>query len=147
MKNAKALDFFDEKKHDQQRVRSYDTYRIVLDAAWRNNDDVSLDEAKLLEVLRARLDISNEEHRLISAHLKRFPKAKCELHTREEIHDARKELQREGILWSYRDENNRNIDVVPIRRQNLVGQPSSDTLGLQVSGICRQSAGLSGRAV
>src|SRR5262249_8537927 len=24
-----------------------------------------------------------------------------------------KELQREGLLWSYRDENNRNIDVIP----------------------------------
>lgn len=131
VKNAKSLDFFNEKKHDQQRVRNYETYHIVLDAAWRNNDDVSLDEAKLLDVLRDRLDISSEEHRLLSAHLKRFPKAKCELHTREEIHDARKELQREGLLWSYRDENNRSIDVIPVEVADVLRSKAVAQMELQ----------------
>ncbi|MCH7988555.1 MAG: hypothetical protein IID46_05300 [Planctomycetes bacterium] len=114
IKKAKSIDLFDTKKHDPKRAHNYDTYRIVLDAAWRNNDDISLDEAQLLRVLRKRLDISFEEHRLMSAHLKRFPKANCELHTRDEIHDARKELQREGFLWSYRDDNSGNIDIIPL---------------------------------
>ncbi|MEO2013326.1 MAG: hypothetical protein ABGZ53_03045 [Fuerstiella sp.] len=112
---AKAgnLDIFDGKQHDPQRAHNCDTYRVVLDAAWRNNDDISLDEAELLKVLRVRLDISGEEHRMISAHISRFPKRDCELHTRDEIHDARKELQRDGLLWSYRDDNNRSVDVIP----------------------------------
>lgn len=114
VQSSKTLDFFDPKKHDQQRWHRYETYRIVLDAAWRNKDDVSEDEAGLLRVLRGHLNLSTQEHWLIGAYLKRFPKAKCELHTRDEIDDARKELQRESILWSYRDENNRNIDVVPV---------------------------------
>lgn len=110
---AKDIDLFDPKAHDPQRAHNCDIYRVVLNAAWRNDDDISLDEAELLRVLRERLDISGEEHRLISAHIERFPKTNCELHTRDEIHDARKELQRDGLLWSYRDDNNRSIDVVP----------------------------------
>ena len=113
IKQAKKLDFFDQKKHDAMRWHNYDTYRIVLEAAWRNNEDVSPDEAALLRVLRDKLNVSREEHRLIGAYIKRFPKHNCALHTKDEIHDARKELQREAILWSYRDENNRNIDVIP----------------------------------
>ena len=100
--------------HDAQRAHNCDTYRVVLDAAWRNNDDISLDEAELLQVLRERLGISGDDHRLISAYIKRFPKANCALHTRDEIHAARKELQRSGLLWSYRDETAGNIDVIPL---------------------------------
>lgn len=113
VKQSKKLDFFDPKAHDAMRCHNYDTYRIVLDAAWRSEDDVSQDEAQLLKVLRGRLHISREEHRLIGCFIKRFPKNNCHLHTHDEIHDARKELQRESILWSYRDENNKNIDIIP----------------------------------
>lgn len=131
VKRAESTDLFDEKKHDTKRAHNCDTYRIVLDAAWRNNDDISLDEAQLLQVLRERLDISDEEHRLISAHLKRFPKAKCELHTRDEIHDARKELQRQGFLWSYRDDNSRNIDVIPLDVAEILRSKDVSLMELQ----------------
>jgi len=111
---ASAIDLFDAGCHDPQRAQNCETYRVVLDAAWRNNDDISLDEAELLRVLRERLDISGEDHRLISTHINRFPKTDCALHTRDEIHAARKELQRAGLLWSYRDETAGNIDVIPL---------------------------------
>lgn len=129
VKKAKSLDFFDRKQHDQTRWHNYDTYRIVLEAAWRREDDVSPDEAALLRVLRDKLNISREEHRLIGAHIKRFPKANCVEHTRDEIHDARKELQRESLLWSYRDENNRNIDVIPFE---VVQVLRNDVIGLEL---------------
>ena len=51
VKRAQALDFFDPKQHDAKRWHHYDTYRIVLDAAWRSEDDISRDEAALLRVL------------------------------------------------------------------------------------------------
>lgn len=114
VKKSKTLDFFDQKKHDADRWHHYDTYRIVLAAAWKNDTSISQDEANLLGVLRDHLTISLEEHWLISAHLKKFPKEKCALHTPDEINEARKELQRDGLLWSYRDEANRNIDILPL---------------------------------
>ncbi len=109
---ARSLDFFDEKKHDSVRCHHYDTYRIVLEAAWRSDDDISADEAALLAVLRNRLNISLEEHWLIGAYLKRFPRSNCALHTPDDVNEARKELQRESILWSYRDESH-TFDVIP----------------------------------
>ncbi|MCI0641370.1 MAG: hypothetical protein L0Y58_15770 [Verrucomicrobia subdivision 3 bacterium] len=113
VKRSKTLDFFDQKKHDPERWHHYDTYRIVLEAAWTNDGQISPDEARLLGVLRDHLNISMEEHWLISAMLKRFPKEKCGLHTPDEVNEARKEMQRDGVLWGYRDESNRNIDIIP----------------------------------
>jgi hypothetical protein len=127
VKRSKTLDFDELKKQDPDQWHHLDTYRIVLEAAWSNDDLISPDEARLLAVLRSHLGISMEEHWLISALLKRFPKEKCVLHTPDEINEARKELQREGLLWGYRDENNRNIDVIPagiaaVIRREFAGQ-------------------------
>lgn len=66
-----------------------------------------------------------EEHWQISVLLRRFPKSKCNLHTADEINEARKELQRKCLLWSYKDDENRNVDVIPyeiatvIRKEHL----------------------------
>lgn len=120
VERSRSLDFFDPKKHDPKRWHYYDTYRIVMDAAWRNDGQVSQDEANLLRALREHLSISLEEHWLIGCYLKRFPKKNCTLHNRDEVNDARKELQREALLWSYRDENNRNIDVIPDEIVNTI---------------------------
>jgi UDP-N-acetylmuramate-alanine ligase len=67
-----------------------------------NLDD---DEARLLAVLRDHLNISLEEHWLIGASIKRFPKAKCVLHTPDEVNEARKELQRESLLYGFSAES------------------------------------------
>ncbi|MDY0166644.1 MAG: SAP domain-containing protein [Thermoguttaceae bacterium] len=113
VRRAGKLDFFDPKVHDDARIQAYTTYKIVLEAAWRNDDDISTDEAELLTVLRDRLNISMEEHWLISCDIGRFPKKGRRVHNRDEINDARFSLQRHALLWSYRDDSNRKIDVVP----------------------------------
>ncbi|TVQ29993.1 MAG: hypothetical protein EA376_14170 [Phycisphaeraceae bacterium] len=129
VERAKSLDFFDKKKHDAVRWHHYDTYRIVLEAAWRNDDDISADEAQLLRALRAHLSISMEEHWLISTYINRFPKKNRGLHTPDDVHEARKKLQRESLLWSYRDEVNRNHDVIPVE---VVKTLRYDVAGLQL---------------
>ncbi|WP_439623372.1 SAP domain-containing protein [Gemmata sp.] len=113
VERSKSLDLTDLRKSDPDRWHHFDTYRIVLEAAWSNDGMISPDEARLLAVLRTHLSISREEHWLISGLLKRFPKEGCALHTPDEVNDARKELQRQGVLWQYRDENNQNVDVIP----------------------------------
>ena len=35
------------------------------------------------------------------------------LQTADEVNEARKDLQRQGILRQYRDEDNQNLDVIP----------------------------------
>jgi hypothetical protein len=127
VKRSKTLDFTELRKSDPDRWHHFDTYRIVLEAAWSNDGMISPDEARLLGVLRSHLNIFREEHWLISALLKRFPKEGCALHTADEVNDARKELQRQGVLWQFRDENNQNVDVIPVEvaetvRQDYAGQ-------------------------
>lgn len=109
---AKSLDLTEMKKGDPDRWHHYDTYRIVLEAAWEDNQ-ITPDEARLLGVLRGHLNISLEDHWLISALLRRFPKDGGGLHTADAVNEARKDLQRQGVLWNYRDENNVSVDLLP----------------------------------
>jgi SAP domain len=120
LRRSKSLDLTELRKDDPDRWHQFDTYRIVLEAAWADDDMISADEARLLGVLRAHLKISQEEHWLISALIKRFPKEKGALHTPDEVNEARKELQRAGLFWSYRDETNRNVDVIPAEIATIV---------------------------
>jgi hypothetical protein len=113
VKRSKSLDLTEMRRSDPDRWHHLDTYRIVLEAAWENDGVISPDEARLLGVLRAHLGITREEHWLISALIKRFPKEKCGLHTPDEVNDARKELQRQGVLWNYKDDDDQNVDVIP----------------------------------
>ncbi len=113
VKRAKNLDLDELRKCDSEWWHCLDTYRVLLDAAWKNDGSISTDEAKLLHVLRDHFGISPEDHWMISAHLKRFPKEKCALHSPDEINDARKELQRVGLLWNYKNEDDQNVDVIP----------------------------------
>jgi|GEM_PF-253597 len=120
VKKAKSLNLEDLRKQDPERWHHIDTYKIVLEAALQNDGSISADEARLLGVLRRHLSIAIDEHWSLSAALKKFPKEKCVLHTPDEVNEARKELQRDGVLWSYRDENNRNIDVIPFEIAEII---------------------------
>ena len=55
VKRSKSLGLDAMKKSDPERWHCLDTYRIVLNAAWANDNEVSPDEADLLAVLRDHL--------------------------------------------------------------------------------------------
>lgn len=114
IERSTSLDFLDPSAHEDIRVQAYTTYRVVLEAAWRNDNDISVDEGELLRVLRNRLNISMEEHWLISCQLGRFPKLGAKPHSIYEINEARRSLQKHGLLWSYRDDSKRDMDVIPL---------------------------------
>lgn len=136
LKAAKDLKWDELKKQDPDRWHHLDTYRIVLDAAWSNDNIISPDEARLLAVLRGHLNISMDEHWRISAKLKRFPKEKSAIHTLDEINDARKELQRDAIVWSYSDEDNRRVDLIPFEIASIIRQHHAGQ-ELQRTNYCR----------
>lgn len=120
VKRSKSLDLTELRKSDPDRWHHLDTYRIVLEAAWNNDGLISPDEARLLGVLRGHLGISQEEHWLISALLRRFPKEKCVLYTPDEVNDARKELQRQGLVWNFKDDDDQNVDVIPAEVADVI---------------------------
>jgi hypothetical protein len=95
------------------RYRDLETYNFVLGVAWEQRDSVSPDEANLLSRLRRHLRVSEFEHRMLEAKLKRFPKAGNELHTRAEITTVRRGLQQAGLLFAIRQDDGQDYDVIP----------------------------------
>jgi len=96
-----------------QRYRELDIYNFVLAVAWEQRESVSPDEANLLTNLRRKLKISEFEHRVLEAKLKKFPKPGNELHTRAEITPVRRALQQAGLLFAIRQGNGEDYDVIP----------------------------------
>lgn len=75
---------------DSPRHRDFDLYFFVLRVAWENEDLKSSDEVNLLRKLRARLNITESEHRLLEAKLGKYPKPSNVTHSRTEIGEARR---------------------------------------------------------
>jgi len=98
---------------DTHRYRDLDLYFFVLRVAWENEDAKSADEVNLLKKLRARLGITESDHRLLEAKLGKFPKASNLLHTRTEIGEARRHLQGLGLLFSVRQDGDADLDIIP----------------------------------
>ena len=88
-------------------------YNFVLGVAWEHRNTKSPDEANLLRRLRTRLGITHTQHRILEAKLGKFPKPNNELHTRQEIREVRKELQRKGLIFEIRNENRISYDILP----------------------------------
>lgn len=101
-----------------ERHRQIDLYNYVLDVAWERHDTVSPDEANLLRRLRTRLRVNEWDHRVLEAKLSKYPKPGNALHTRSEIGAVRRYLQAEGLLFTVRDDEQGDRDVIP---QELAG--------------------------
>lgn len=95
------------------RTEQLDLLRFVLETAWDHNADISSDEFNLIEKLRVRLKITEREHRTIEAALNKFPKPGNVLHTRQEIEETRRILQTKGLLFTIRNEDGCDFDVIP----------------------------------
>jgi hypothetical protein len=77
--------------------RAIEIYRAVLEVALED-DDISVDEYRLMEKLRRKLGVSRREHRLLEASVGKFPKVDNELHSLSEFKDALKRLQVAGVV-------------------------------------------------
>jgi len=97
-----------EKISDNIQSLSY-----ILEAAWQNNNEISIDEQNLLNKVKARLTITDYQYYLLETKLGKFPKPGNILHTRDSIANARKQLQYKGLLFSVRDSSGIDYDVVP----------------------------------
>ena len=86
---------------------------FVLNAAWENNSQISIDEENLILKIKEKLAITDEDYELVLAHNSLFPKHNNILHSRTEISDARKVLQQLGVLFVVRDSNGVDYDIVP----------------------------------
>lgn len=95
------------------RRRDFDLYYFVLQVAWEHEDNKSPDEANLLRKLRGKLRISAWDHIVMEAKIGKFPKPNNEIHTRGEIREVRRRLHTLGLLFTCRDDDRKNYDVIP----------------------------------
>lgn len=95
-------------KRENIKLLSY-----VIEVAWENNLAISTDEQNLIYKLKDKLKILDYEYELLQAHNGIFPKHGNVLHTRDEIGSARKLLQQNGILFSVRDSQGVDYDILP----------------------------------
>ena len=86
---------------------------FVVNAAWENNSEISVDEENLILKIKDKLNISDEDYEMVQAHNSIFPKSNNILHVREEIANARKYLQQMGLLFVVRDSQGNDYDIIP----------------------------------
>ncbi|MFW6031296.1 MAG: SAP domain-containing protein [Myxococcota bacterium] len=111
-----------------RRHRELELYQFVLAVAWENRDSVSPDEANLLHKLRKRLVINQTDHRILEAHLGKFPRWNNETHNRNDIADVRKRFQEAGLVFPVRGEDGIDRDVIP----NEIASPLRAAMGIEL---------------
>ncbi len=104
------LDLFQK---NNPRCTDLELFHFLVETAWENDDLLSVDEQRLIEKVRERMKITETEFGIIEAKLGRYPKAGNELNTRGEIEDARRALQAAGLLFSIRNDDGTDFDVIP----------------------------------
>lgn len=90
-----------------------DLFSFILEVSWKRGSAISVDEKNLILKIQEKLGISEEEYMLLEAKLGNFPKAKNTLHTHDEINEIRRELQRLGLIFSIRDDDGIDYDIIP----------------------------------
>lgn len=88
-------------------------FKHMLDTAWAYNDDISVDEKNLIEALRKYLHISTIEQHILEAKAGRFPEEGNNLHTLDDIDNARKALQSKGLMMCIKDADGNMCDIIP----------------------------------
>lgn len=64
-------------------IEDIDFYKYVVDAAWDNNDDVSVDEQNLINKIRKRMGITEKHHQILEAQIGKFPTINNIVHSRD----------------------------------------------------------------
>lgn len=105
-----------------ERTKDLELMQFVVGVAWDKDDDLSVDEKNLIEKIRERLMVTENEFRIIEAKIGKFPKSSNESHTRQEIEDVRRELQSSGLLFAIRDSDGTDFDVIPEEVAQIIAQ-------------------------
>lgn len=96
-----------------EREKSLELFQFILETAWEHNDSISPDEKNLIGKLKKRLKVTDREYQTIEAKLGKYPKPGNVLNTVPEIEEARRLLQSKGLLFSVRNDDMTDFDIIP----------------------------------
>lgn len=99
--------------HKAGKEKNFEFFKFVLEAAWEKDDSISVDEKNLLNKIRLKLNINDDERNVLEASIGKFPLEENKLHTRDEIDNVKRKLQALGLIFSIRDEAKETYDIIP----------------------------------
>jgi len=106
--------------HKNSRKEKLEFFSFILNIAWESEDSISRDEKNLIVKIQRKLGISEEEYMILESKLGKFPKKKNIIHNNDEIEDAKRELQRMGILFKIRNSDGVDFDIIPFEIVNTL---------------------------
>ena len=115
-------------KQGGKKRKTLELFHFVLETAWENDDEISLDEKHLIERIKERLRITDNEYRIIEATLGKFPNPGNRIHTLTEIETVRRDLQSKGLIFPMRDSDGTNFDVIP----EELGETLRSVFGIEI---------------
>ena len=115
-------------KKGGKKRKTLELFHFVLETAWENDDEISLDEKHLIERIKERLRITDNEYRIIEATLGKFPNPGNRIHTLTEIETVRRDLQSKGLIFPMRDSDGTNFDVIP----EELGETLRSVFGIEI---------------
>ncbi len=95
-------------------------YKFVLEAAWEQNNDISVDEQNLINKIRRKMKISRHISNVIEAKINKYPTQNNVPHSKDDICEVRRALQQKGIIFPVRDSNGIDYDVIPSEIANSI---------------------------
>lgn len=104
------LDLFQK---NNPRCKDLELFHFLVETAWESNDSLSVDERHLIEKVRIRMRVTETEFGIIEAKLGRYPNTGNTIHSRSDIEDTRRALQSAGLLFSIRNEDGTDFDLIP----------------------------------
>lgn len=88
-------------------------FKAVIEAAWEKDDDINSDEQNLINRIKSKLCISDEENIIVEAKIGKYPTVGNNLHSIEDIDYVRRYLQSNGLLFTIRNSEGIDYDVIP----------------------------------
>lgn len=105
------IDEANEYNNDEEGAEAF--YKFVLETAWEQNDDISVDEQNLIDKIAKKMGISKRINNIIEAKIGKYPTPNNILHTNDDLCEIRRLLQSKGLIFTVRDSNNIDYDVIP----------------------------------
>ena len=108
----RMIDIANEYK-DSSFSENLKLFKAVMEAAWEKDDDISSDEQNLINRIKSKLQIGDEESIIIEAKIGKYPTSGNKLHSKEDIEYIRRSLQSLGLIFTIRNSDGKDFDIIP----------------------------------
>ena len=103
-----ANEFKENSYYDNLKI-----FKTVMEAAWEKDNDISSDEQNLINRIKEKLQISDEDSIIVEVKIGKYPTIGNKLHVKDDIDYVRRNLQSMGLIFTIRNSEGKDYDVIP----------------------------------